>query len=196
MSTGKRVASIPPPGRQLVVRWTTDRLAIEALASRHAAGLLAALDHPDVGRYIGGPDVTTLTALHDRIRFLAAGPPPERTETWHNFAVIRLDAGTVIGRLEATGHHTWAEIAYVFGPAHGGRGYATEATAWLIRHLATLGVTELYAAIHPDNAPSLRLVERLGLQPCSPTRRPLTSYDPGDLVYRLDTCPTMPPAPG
>ena len=38
--------------------------------------LFAALDDERVGRYIGGPDVTTIEALHERIDFLAAGLSP------------------------------------------------------------------------------------------------------------------------
>jgi hypothetical protein len=49
----------------------TARLTIEALDPTHAEGLLAALDDPRVGTHIGGPDVTTLAALRERI-----GPSP------------------------------------------------------------------------------------------------------------------------
>ncbi|HEX8109914.1 MAG TPA: hypothetical protein VF516_19420, partial [Kofleriaceae bacterium] len=51
----------------------------------HAAGLHAALDHPDVARFLPAPDVTTLDALRARIERLAADPSPapagERSET-------------------------------------------------------------------------------------------------------------------
>lgn len=160
---------------------STERLTIEALTLEHAADLFHALRDDRVGRYIGGPDVTTLEALQDRITHLGAGPPTGRDEVWLNFAVL-LD-GRVIGRIEATLHSGVAEIAYVFGPAWWGHGYATEATWWLVQHLAERGVAVVWAAVAPDNGASVRLLGRLGFVPTRPPASPqLLSYDDGDLV--------------
>ena len=157
---------------------------------RHAAGLHAALDDPRVGEHIGGPDVTTVEALEERIEWLQSGPdPPRRDERWINLAVL-LD-GTVIGRLEATAHDDWAEIAYVFGPRWWGRGYATEAVTWFVEELPQ---PELWAAVHPANERSWRLLERVGFRRAGAERtgpggdagtsvRPVASYDDGDLLY-------------
>ena len=160
----------------------TPRLLIEPLAPSHAAGLYAALNHPDVSRYLTRPDVTTPEALHARLERLAAGPirPYER---WWNFAVrIRAD-DTIIGRLEATTYGDRGEIAYVFGPPWWGRGLATEATRWLVQQLAANGIVEQWATLHPDNTASRRLVTRLGFEPAPPHSQ-LRSYDPGDDVFR------------
>src|SRR5262249_15117189 len=125
------LATLDPrcPGRDLVTdalcppcdatpdraSFTTPRLAIEALSVSHAAGLHAALDHPDVHRFLPAPDVTTLDVLRARIERLAAHPSPAG-ERWWNFAVrLRADRA-LIGRLEATTYGDWGEIAYVFGP--------------------------------------------------------------------------------
>ena len=102
----------------------TARLTIEPLAARHAEELFAALDDPLVGRYIGGPDVTTLAELRERIAHLLAGPEVGSGDTWANWVVV-LDA-VIIGRLEATFHDGIAEVGYVFGPRWWGRGYGTE----------------------------------------------------------------------
>jgi RimJ/RimL family protein N-acetyltransferase len=165
----------------------TERLVIEPLARAHAAALFAALDDPRVGTYIGGPDVTTMEALERRIDALAAGPPAEHPEDrWANWVARRAADGTVIGRLEATTYPDgWAEVAWVFGPAYWGAGYATEGATWMRAHLvAECGISELWAAVHPDNAGSIRLLGRLGFerQPAPPAR-PLGSYDEGDLVF-------------
>lgn len=160
---------------------STERLTTEALGLEHAADLFQALRDERVGRYIGGPDVTTLEALQDRITRLGAGPPDDRDELWLNFAVIF--AGDVIGRIEATLHGGVAEIAYVFGPAWWGRGYATEAVSWLLSHLAGRSVSVVWTAVAPGNAASVRLLERLGFAPTRhPTHLRLLSYDDGDLV--------------
>ena len=167
----------------------TERLLIEPLITRHAAELVAALDHPAVGEFIGGPDVTTVDASLERIAYLAAGPGPEwPDEVWWNFVVRRADSGTVIGRVEATTYGVWGEVAYLFDPRSWGAGYATEAMHWLIEFARGVGAHELWAAVHPLNDRSLRLLSRLGFEAMpTPPSRPLGSYDEGDVVFRLNT---------
>lgn len=167
----------------------TKRLIIEPLGPEHAEGLFAALDDPRVGAFIGGPDVTTLEALRERIDRLLAGPPADWPEDrWLNWVMRRADDPTVIGRLEATTYpDRWAEVAWVLGPAHWGQGFATEGARWLLDHLgADLGIGEIWAAIHPNNAASIRMIERLGFEPRpTPPARPLGSYDDIDLVFAI-----------
>jgi len=163
---------------------STARLAIEPLVPAHAAGLHAALQHPDVGRFIGGPDVTTIDAVRARIERLAAGPGPARPdERWLNFAVRRNADGAIIGRLEATTYRTWGEIAYVFDPRWWGHGFASEATRWLMHHLAEQNVPELWAAVHPENHASKRLLLRTGFSPVREPARMLASFHPGDATF-------------
>lgn len=164
--------------------FATARLVIEPLAHHHAAGLHAALDHPDVGLHIGGPDVTTLAALHARIDHLAAGPAaPRPHERWHNFAVRLAANRTIIGRLEATTYARWGEIAYVFGPPWWGHGLASEATRWLADHLAGLGIPELWASVEPDNERSQRLLTRVGFTRTDEPERLLAAFLPGDDTF-------------
>lgn len=177
---------------------TTHRLIIEPRAVEHAPGLFAALDHPDVGTFIGGPDVTTLAALEERITQVLAAHPEEWGERWLNWTVWAADepGRPVVGRIEATVHlHAGAaptaEVAYVFGPAWWGRGYATEATRWMLDHLRDEhGVTLVYATVDPANAASVAVLERLGFAPCDlPADGSASSYDPGDLVFRTELPP-------
>ena len=166
---------------------STDRLIIETLTTEHAAGLFAALDAPSVGEFIGGPDVTTLDALIDRIDRVSRGPGEQyHPEQWHNFAVMLRDDRTIIGRIEASTYGEWAEIAYVFGPQWSGHGYATEAVRWLIAELHERGVDELWAAVHPHNARSLRLLDRVGFAVTDQRTRNLGSFDDGDVVLSYD----------
>ncbi len=169
----------------------TERLLIEPLAHEHVDGLVAALADERVGTYIGGPDVTTVEALHDRIDRLAQGPGPEwPTEHWHNWVARRSSDGVIVGRLEATTYGEtretgeWAEVAYLFGPAYWGLGYAHEGMTWMLDHLSdALGVAECWAAVHPDNERSIRLVARLAFERRDEPGRPMGSYDEPDLVF-------------
>ena len=156
------------------------RLSFESLRRGHAEGLFTALDDPRVGRYIGGPDVTTMAELRARIDRLLAGSGDD-AETWLNW-VVRLK-GTVIGRIEATLHDGVAEIGYVFGPRWWGRGYGSEAVAWLLSELRQQGVPEAWASVDPDNEASIRLLRRVGFEETTPGEVLLHSYVPGDRVF-------------
>ena len=55
------------------------------------------------------------------------------------------------------------EIGWYLSARHGGRGLATEAALALLRHgLDEMGPNSGWALVRVDNAPSLRLAERLG----------------------------------
>jgi RimJ/RimL family protein N-acetyltransferase len=61
---------------------------------------------------------------------------------------------------------TELEVGYHVLPALQGRGYATEAAAASREFARTvLGATRLIAIIHPDNRPSQRVAEKIGLRP-------------------------------
>jgi len=162
--------------------FATERLAIEPLGPAHADGLFAALRDPAVDRYLLQPEVTTLEALRARIEHLMAGPP-RPGERWWNFAVLLRAEPTLVGRVEATTYGDWGEIAYVFGPRWWGAGLASEATRWLVEHLAGHGIPELWAAVHPANRASQRLLGRIGFSPAGEPARPLASFDAGDAVF-------------
>ena len=168
-----------PPGLR-----TSARLTFAPLVDADAPALHAALDHPDVGTWIGGPDVTTVDALRERIAFLAAGPRPGSGDLlWIN-RVVR--AGErVIGRAEATLHDGWAELAWVLDPRAWGQGYGTEVATWLAGHLAAEHATgDLWATVAPGNVRSERLALRAGFVAQDPPfRRDPDSYDPGDRVF-------------
>lgn len=167
---------------------TTARLTLEPLDHEHAEGLVAALADEAVGRYIGGPAVTTVEAMHERIDQLHAGPGPDwPDEHWWNFVVRRTDDGVIIGRCEATTYgerHEWGEVAYLFDPVVWGHGYATEAMQWTLDFLRELGAADLWAAVLPENTRSIALLMRLGFEASAmPPARPVGSYDDGDLVF-------------
>ena len=61
---------------------------------------------------------------------------------------------------------TELEVGYHVVPGFQGRGYATEAAAASRDFARTvLGATRLIAIIHPDNTPSQRVAEKIGLRP-------------------------------
>jgi len=70
------------------------------MAPDDAPALYAALAGDEVGRYLGGPDLTSVEDARARIERVLRGPGTA-AETWLNYTVRLLDS-TVIGRVEAT----------------------------------------------------------------------------------------------
>lgn len=82
------------------------------------------------------------------------------------WAVELKENGKMIGDLSfSKAAYNAYEIAYDFNPEYGGKGYATEACGVLLRHIFTvLNGRRLYVGCNEGNAPSWRLLERLGLR--------------------------------
>ena len=83
-------------------------------------------------------------------------------------AVTRAEDGLLVGdvmlALRSLEHET-LEVGYIFSPAHGGRGYATEAVrALLDLAFGTLGARRVVARVDARNTASRRLLERLGVR--------------------------------
>ena len=167
----------------------TTRLRYEPIRQHHAAELQHALCDPRVYAFIAAP-CPTPTELHASFARKEAGAPAKRSnERWLDYAVRLAETGEAIGRLEATVIGQRAEVAYLFGPAFWGRGYATEGVVWLHELLnSSLGVTEFWATVTPGNIRSIRLVQRTGYREALADTWPhLTSYDPGDRVFCRST---------
>ncbi|MEV0943546.1 GNAT family N-acetyltransferase [Micromonospora wenchangensis] len=60
---------------------------------------------------------------------------------------------------------TEAQLGYIFDPAHGGRGYATEAVTAMVGYAFTrLGVRRITAGCFADNLASVRVLEKVGMR--------------------------------
>lgn len=115
--------------------------------------------------------------------------------------VVELD-GTVIGDLYLHLENGWsqhevrekaqdsqAEIGWAFSPDHQGHGYATEAVIELVRIcFEELDVRRVTAVAFADNTPSVRVMEKAGLQREALYRRESLHRDLGwvdSVVYAL-----------
>lgn len=97
------------------------------------------------------------------------GLASERAQGDHFLAVCLRGDGRMIGHLyvarqEPDAFDTW-EIGYIFNPAFGKRGYATEAARRLLDWLFTeKAAHRVMAMCSPENPNSWRLLERLGMR--------------------------------
>lgn len=146
--------------------------------------LAVALRHELVYQHIGGvPSEDDFLRGHE---IAIAGPPPERgLEKWLNFVVRLSNTGELVGRLEATVHDGFAEVAFVFSPSHWGQGYATQGVRWLHEYLRDFTqVRTLWAACTPENSKSASLLQRCDyIQVSTPPNLPLYTYDEGDFLF-------------
>lgn len=92
----------------------------------------------------------------------------EREHGFGIWPVVHKDDGRIIGECGITyipEHGRDVEIAWIFNKAYHGKGYATEA-ARVVKEwaLGNLRLTQLYALIDRENAPSIAVANRLGMQ--------------------------------
>jgi len=145
----------------------TPRLVLRAFRPQDVDALLVIHSDPEAVRYVPYPprDRAGVVAVLERkvasTRLAAQGDLLE-------LAVTRADDDTVIGdlllALRSVEHET-LEVGYIFSPAWGGRGYATEAVrALLDLAFGELGARRVVARVDARNSASRALLERLGVR--------------------------------
>jgi RimJ/RimL family protein N-acetyltransferase len=154
----------------------TERLVLRRFRHDDRSGFLAYRRHPDVARYQSWSEDYSDAAADSFFAEMTSAPVWHPGE-WFQIAVER--DGTLIGDVafwpDPDGGE--AEIGYSLHPDHQGSGYASEAVAALLRALRDQGVRVVVAGCDVDNAPSCRLLERLGFE--------LARVEEGERIYRL-----------
>ena len=144
----------------------TERLVLRGFEAGDLEPLLALHGDPDAVRYVpfGPRDREEVQRVLERKRlargFAADG---DRLEL-----AVTLPDGTFLGDVMLglrSAEHQTVEVGYIFGPAHGGRGYATEAVrALLDLAFGPLGARRVVARVDDRNTTSRALLERLGMR--------------------------------
>lgn len=151
------------------IRIETPRLVLRPLEFGDAAALFDMNAHPDVSRYGSGLQWTSVDMARERIATHIAAL--ERGE-YLQLAIAATgsetesETGGLIGTcclFDVDAQCRRTEIGYGLARQYWGRGYAHEAIKALVQHAFNdLNLRRLEADVHPDNLPSLRLLERLG----------------------------------
>ncbi len=143
----------------------SDRLALRRLSLDDAPFILNLLNQPSYLQFIGDKGVRT---LDDARNYILAGPMDSYDRRAFGLYLTTLkDDGTPIGICGLLKRESLdaPDTGYAFLPAHWSRGYAFEsASAVLTYARSALGLTRLIAVVSPDNARSIRLLEKLGLR--------------------------------
>ncbi|MDK1359894.1 GNAT family N-acetyltransferase [Arthrobacter sp. zg-Y1219] len=145
---------IPPP---------TARLRFREMTAADLGNMAALLGDPAVMTYYPAPKT------RDEALGWIAWNEKNYTEHGHGLWIVESLAGTFLGDCGLTWQdvngRTELEVGYHMRVDVQGRGYATEAAAACRDHARDeLRVQELVAIIHPDNAASRRVAEKIGLR--------------------------------
>ena len=174
-----------PAGARSAAR--TARLAIVPLRAEHAAMMFPLLADPLLYTYVPEAARASVAELFERFAALERGAPQGWGEVWLNWVLLRLVSGEPIGTLQATvrpGSHAW--IGYALAASAWGRGFASEACAWLVADLpARYDVREALASVDVRNARSIALLERLGFVRVATEAAELHGEASADHRYRL-----------
>ena len=141
---------------------TTPRLILRAFSDADADGFHRLLCGRDVLRYFPRTDPPPRERVGNMIRAVLRHWEERGYGLW---AVTLREPEELIGRcglqrIEETGE---TELDVLLGAGHWGRGYATEACRASLRFgETTLHPEEIVGIVHPENAASRHLVEKLG----------------------------------
>ncbi|BAY17009.1 GCN5-related N-acetyltransferase [Nostoc sp. HK-01] len=146
----------------MIPQLKTQRLILRGFCEADLDAYADMCAHPEVMRYIG------------------AGQPLSREESWRNMAMIvghwqlrgyglwaveESQTGEMIGRIGFWQPEGWPgfEIGWSLRWAYWGRGFATEAATVAINYAFTqLQRSHIISLIHPQNTASVRVAQKLG----------------------------------
>jgi RimJ/RimL family protein N-acetyltransferase len=143
----------------------TVRLTVRRFEHSDVDPFLTYRNDPEVAKYQSWESCTKQEAI-DLVQEMEATEPGTPGE-WFQFAIELKQTGTLIGdcgmKTEADGRQ--AEIGFTFSRAYQGQGLASEAVARLLDYaFGELDLHRIYAITDQENAPSVALLERLGLR--------------------------------
>ncbi len=122
---------------------------------------------PAVARYQGWDAPYPLEQAREFVTTMATAQADVPGD-WLQIAVARAGDGSLVGdcALAPQAHEArTVEIGFTIAPEHQGRGYAREAVSLLLRYLfGQLGKHRVTASCDPRNAPSVRVLEAVGMR--------------------------------
>jgi RimJ/RimL family protein N-acetyltransferase len=145
----------------------TERLVLRPFVAEDRDPLYAFHSDPEAVRYVPYPP-RTREQVAEVLRRKMGNTELRRDGDLLELAVIRTDNGMLIGdvllALRSVEHQT-LEVGYIFTPAAGGRGYATEAVRALVElAFGPIGARRIIARVDARNRRSSVLLERLGFR--------------------------------
>ncbi len=145
-------------------RIETPRTILRPFSAEDAGAAFRWLGDPAVMRFIpSGLDAS----VEDTKKRIATYREHQAAHGFSRWVIREHASGLLIGdsgllALEAVGG---IDLGFRFAVSHWGKGFATEvAQAWVRAAVEDLGLPRLFAFAHPDNAASLRVLEKVGFR--------------------------------
>jgi RimJ/RimL family protein N-acetyltransferase len=144
----------------------TTRLRLRHFRDDDCALFMAYRNDPEVARYQSWEGITEAEAraLIQDVKEIQPWAPGE----WLQIAIELKETGEIVGdcafKIEEDDERQ-AEIGYTLARAYQGRGIASEAVSCILEYaFASLGLHRVIAITDVENAPSVALLERLGVR--------------------------------
>ena len=143
----------------------TDRLHLRQLSSEDAGFILELLNEPSFIRNIGDRGVRTMEGANS---YILNGPVASYAKNGFGLYLVKLkETAESIGMCGLIKRDTLedVDIGYAYLPRFWSKGYAVEA-AQAVKEYAknVVGLNRLVAIVDPENAGSMRVLEKIGLQ--------------------------------
>ena len=144
----------------------TERLLLRRSRPEDAATISAYRSDPNVNRQQGWDRTDLEGVLADIVEM--SGRSPGEPGGWVQFTVEERKDGRIVGDVGlsvADGEPGVIKVGYTIDPAFQGLGYATEAIRALVEYaFETLGAELVRAHASAENAPSIRVAEKVGMR--------------------------------
>lgn len=142
----------------------TDRLVLRRLSGDDAEFILRLLNEPSFLRFVGDRGVRT---LDDARAYIQRGPMDSYDRHGFGLYLVVLKEGLVpigiCGLLKRKALED-VDIGFALLPEYWSKGYAFESACAVLAYArSVVGLTRVVAITTPDNASSIRVLEKLGL---------------------------------
>lgn len=143
----------------MTMKCTSGQLSLRPIKLEDTADLCDILLDDTVKQTYMVPDLTKEAAqkMAERIAGLSNADDRYVRGIYRNNALIGLINDVEI--MDAT-----IELGWVVAPAHQNKGYATQAVRFAINELFARGFREVFAGAFPQNAASMRVMEKAGME--------------------------------
>jgi len=141
----------------------TARLTLRQLSADDADFILRLVNEPSFLHFIGDRGVRT---IEDARRYIVNGPIDSYERHGFGLYLVELKEGRApIGMCGLIKRESLSDVdvGFAFMPQFWSKGYAFESAAAVMAHgRGALGLDRIVAIVSPDNAGSIRLLEKLG----------------------------------
>jgi RimJ/RimL family protein N-acetyltransferase len=156
----------------------TDRLLLRHLTTDDTAFILELLNEPSFIQNIGDRNVRT---EDDAMRYIVNGPIESYDKYGFGLFMVELkDSSVPIGMCGLLKRDNLADVdvGFAFLPKYWMKGYAFESASAVLKYAKeTVGLKRILGIVNPDNAASIRVLEKLGLKYESMVKMPEDNFE-------------------